>query len=413
MSFWIIIGVLAVLATAILATALLRKRHGEEPAAAYDLRVYRDQLREVERDLARGVLSEADAERVRAEVSRRILTADAALQKARQGQGQPVALSIAAAATSAMILLGGSLWLYQRMGAPGYGDLPQQLRIEQARVARTDRPGQATAEAQTAPAPAIPDSDIPPRYKDLVTRLRDTVTERPDDLQGQRLLARHEAVLGNFSAAHAAQAQVLRLLGDEARASDHTDYADMLILSAGGYVSPEAEAALAAALTRNPGDGSARYYWGLMQGQTGRPDQAFRIWARLLSESPPDAPWIPPIRAQIEDMAQRAGERFELPPGPGPDAAPLSGPDAADIAAAEQMSAQDRSEMVRGMVAQLSERLATEGGSPQEWARLIRALGVIGETDRARAIRDEALQVFATDAAATDLIRDAAAGLDE
>ena len=80
MGFWIIIGSLALGVGAVLALALLRGRKGDVPPAAYDLQVYRDQLKEVDRDLARGVIAPAEAERVRTEVSRRVLAADAELQ---------------------------------------------------------------------------------------------------------------------------------------------------------------------------------------------------------------------------------------------------------------------------------------------------------------------------------------------
>ena len=41
-------------------------------------------------------------------------------------------------------------------------------------------------------------------------------------------------------------------------------------------------------------------------------------------------------------------------------------------------------------------RLAEQGGSPEEWARLITSLTVLGNADRARAIWDEAQQRFAS-----------------
>ena len=63
MEFWIAAAGIGLAVTALLLLALLRGRAGGEPAAAYDLRVYRDQLREVDRDLARGVIAPADAER--------------------------------------------------------------------------------------------------------------------------------------------------------------------------------------------------------------------------------------------------------------------------------------------------------------------------------------------------------------
>ena len=180
--------------------------------------------------------------------------------------------------------------------------------------------------------------------------------------------------------------------------------ADSYILAAGGYVSPEAEAALASALERDPKNGTARFYMGLMWAQTGRPDLAFRFWRALLEEGPEEAPWIPPIRAQIGMLAAAAGVDYAPPPAPG--AAP--GPDAADVAAAAEMSDEDRQGMIRSMVDRLSDRLATEGGPPEDWARLISSLGVLGDTERAAAIWAEAQTVFAGREADLATIRAAA-----
>ena len=73
---------------------------------------------------------------------------------------------------------------------------------------------------------------------------------------------------------------------------------------------PEAEAVLSRALSLEPTNGTARYYMGLMLAQTGRPDTGFRIWDQLLREGPEDAVWIPPILAQIENLAIRQNGFF-------------------------------------------------------------------------------------------------------
>ena len=111
-------------------------------------------------------------------------------------------------------------------------------------------------------------------------------------------------------------------------------------------------------------------------------------------------------RDEVIERAAAAGVDYTL-------AAP-SGPSAEDIEAASEMTAEERQEMIRGMVGGLSERLATEGGPPEDWARLITALGVLGETTRARAIADEARQVFgdSPEALATVNSARARAGID-
>ncbi len=71
------------------------------------------------------------------------------------------------------------------------------------------------------------------------------------------------------------------------------------------------------------------------------------------------------------------------------------------------MPPEDRQAMIGGMVERLSQRLASQGGSSAELAQLITALGVLGDTARARAVWDEAQNVFA--ASPDDLERIAAA----
>ena len=76
--------------------------------------------------------------------------------------------------------------------------------------------------------------------------------------------------------------------------------------------------------------------------------------------------------------------------------------------AAADMTAEERQDMIRGMVARLSDRLATEGGPPEEWARLIGALAVLGDRPQAQAIWQNAQEVFADAPAALDTVRAAA-----
>lgn len=387
MGFWIIAIALAALVSAVLGITLLRGRAGDAPPAAYDLEVYRDQLKEVERDLARGVLSEDEAKRLRTEVSRRVLAADAQLRDGADTGGQPRSAGVLLAAVTGLLLIGGAVLLYQRVGAPGYPDMPLKARIAASDAERSARLSQAEAEtrfpAATQPGEPAPD------FAALMVKLREAVAAKPDDLHGQMLLARNEASLGNIRAAQAAQARVIALKGDEVTAGDHAFYADLLITAAGGYVSSEAEAALRSALELEPQDYTARYYLGVYFMQVDRPDAAFRLWEKLLNDSPPGAPWVAPIRSQLPEMAARAGVKYQLPP-----LADAPGPDAADVEAAEGMDDAERQEMIAGMVTRLSERLANEGGTAEEWARLIGAYGVLGNVAKAREIWAESRQVF-------------------
>ena len=72
------------------------------------------------------------------------------------------------------------------------------------------------------------------------------------------------------------------------------------------------------------------------------------------------------------------------------------------------MSAEDRSAMIESMVKGLAERLSTEGGPPEEWARLLRALSVLGRFEDATKIFKEAQAVFSNHTDALTMIQETA-----
>ena len=388
--FWILAGAIAAGVAALLVLSLLRGGRSDEPAAAFDMRVYRDQLQEIERDLARGTIAPDEADRLKTEVSRRLLDADRALKAGNGAGASPRALTLAAAG-GMVLVLGGAVAAYLDLGAPGYGDRPMAARLAEAETAYRNRPSQAEAEAEAARTARSPTPAADPEFLILMDKLRSAVAANPEDIRGQELLARNEAALGNFAAAAAAQSQVIALKTPADTAEDHAALAELKIIAAAGIVTPEAESALTEALRRDPQNGTARYYSGLLLAQTGRPDMAFKLWRGLLEGSQPGDPWVPPLRAQIEELAWLAGVKYDLPPET---AAAPTGPTTADMQAAADMSPEERKAMIESMVEGLNTRLATEGGTAAEWARLIGALGILGQTDRARAIHAEALTRF-------------------
>ena len=230
--------------------------------------------------------------------------------------------------------------------------------------------------------------------------------------KGSRKSTPFAAQMAAENAARKAQEDLVALRGTDATAADHARLAALMAEAAGGLITPEAEAQMARALQLDPRDPQARFMAGLLQIQNGRPDRAFPVWAALLAEGPADAPWLAPIRASIQDLAWFAGQPGYTPPEPSGTALP--GPDAEAMAAAEAMTPEDRRRMVEGMVEGLETRLATQGGTPDEWAQLIGALVVIGRRDHARDILAEARARFAATPEALTVIAEAAgkAGLE-
>ena len=74
-----------------------------------------------------------------------------------------------------------------------------------------------------------------------------------------------------------------------------------------------------------------------------------------------------------------------------------AGPSADDVAAASEMSPEQRNAMVRGMVARLAERLKQDGADVEGWLRLLRAYMVLGDSEQARAAAADARRALASD----------------
>lgn len=388
--FWATALCLATGSALVLVRAL--QRAGPEaaggPTAAADLAVYKDQLAEVARDLQRGTIGPEEAERIRIEVSRRLLEADRVDRKTA-----PTGKALPGAAVSLCILsltLPAAVAAYWLIGAPGTPDMALEPRLAALDQAIASRPGQeAELQAQGRPRDAALDA----RLSTELAAITDPATLR--ELLRQRLEK------GETQAAVRTGERVLALLGDRADAADHASLALALVIEVNGYVSPEAETQLRETLARDLSNELARYLVGEMFLQGGRFDQTFRFWRPIAEEGDPARPWVASIRDRIDEVAELAGIRYSLPEA-------AKGPSDDDMAAAADMSPEEQQAMIEGMVAQLSDRLASEGGTVEEWGRLIRSLAVLKRTDEAQDIYDEAKTRFAGQAAELSFLKLAA-----
>lgn len=387
--FWAVAASLALLVAVVLVRALGRAPKPGAESAEADLAVYKDQLAEIDRDLARGTIGAEDATRLRAEIGKRVIEAD------RARKAGSVATGIGGTGVLAGVILAlvvpGGLAAYWWLGAPGYADMALVPRLEALDAGIAARPSQ---EAELATLKTPRDAALDGTLAAELAAVSDIAA-----LQEQ-FRSRFEA--GEMQAAVRVQERILALRGDQASANDHANMALALVAEAQGYVSPEAETELRASLQQDMGNELSRYLVGEMFLQGGRYDQTFRFWRPLAEHGTPGSPWVGSIRERIEQVAELAGIRYALPAAEG------DGPSAGDMAAAGEMSPEERQQMIEGMVAQLSDRLATEGGTVEEWNKLVRSLAVLERKDEAQKIYDEARAKFAGQAAELSFLKQAA-----
>ena len=398
--FWLSIAI--ILAFVCVTFYQTLKKNAVQKEENADLKFYKSQLSEIEKDIAKGAISPEEAEQLKVEISRRILKNKNQSLLTFSFQSTNSRLKFA-------IILGGfmsflAFGLYSSLGSFGYFDFSQKNRIEAAKLLKDTRPSQQEAWAALSDVKTIntPEGEM----GKIITKLRKISQERPDDIVGLRYLIRTEASLNNFENAAVAQMSLVKLLGEKVLTEDLYQLAELMVISLNGYVSPEAEALFRKVLSQDEDNGGALYYLGLMYANLDRPDLSFEIWRKLLNRGPDDAPWIPLIRQQIVEVAWRAGNnRYELPTNT---IVPPNGPTQADIEASNEMTADGRREMISNMVEGLANRLESEGGTSDEWARLIKALSVLGESDRAKKIWAEALNIYNNSPADLRVINDTA-----
>jgi cytochrome c-type biogenesis protein CcmH len=215
----------------------------------------------------------------------------------------------------------------------------------------------------------------------MIAQVEGHLARNPNDGRGWEVIAPVYTRLGRFEDALKARRNALRLNGETAQRS--AALGEALVLAANGVVTAEAKAAFERAVALDGSDVQARYFLGLAAEQEGNPAQAAEVWRGLLAAAPPDAPW--------RDFIQRALARV------GGTAAP-AGPTKEQVAASSDLSPDQRSTMVRGMVARLAERLQNDGSDVEGWMRLVRSYMVLGEPDKARAAVADARRALAGDA---------------
>src|SRR4051794_16109071 len=322
-----------------------------------DIAVYRDQIDEIERDRAAGLIGEREAEAARTEVSRRLIAAADADAPAPPQDGATGRRR--AAAVAALILLPlGAASLYLSLGSPQLSSQPLEAR-------------RGLSPEQT-------------QVMELVARVEAHLEQNPDDARGWEVVGPVYMRLGRYDDAVKARRNVLRLLGPNA--AREADLGEAITGAQNGIVTAEAKAAFDRAVALDPADIRARYFLGLAAEQDGRPKEAAEVWRKLLAEASADAGWAGFVReslARVDPAAAAATSQ----PGPSPD----------DVAAASEMSPEQRTAMVRGMGSRLAERLKQDGSDVEGWLRLLRAYMVLGDKEQGRAAAADARRALASD----------------
>jgi cytochrome c-type biogenesis protein CcmH len=350
MTLWFVFALMTV--AAVFAVLWPLGRGGRPQNDGNEAAVYKDQLTEIGRDLAAGLIGSSEAQAAQVEIGRRLLAA------ADHQRDPPAASNTKLRRAVAILALVGlpvvSLALYLPLGSPRLGDFPLVQRIR------------------------APDATQP--LEDLVAQVEAHLEKNPTDGRGWNVLAPVLARLGHYDEAVRAYRNSINYNGESA--DRRADLGEVLVGAAGGVVTSEAKAEFERAVALNADEAKANYFLGLAAEQEGRTAEAASIWRALLAKASSDAPWRPLVQAAL---ARVAGS---IAPGLSDDA----------MAAAKDMNEADRGAMIHGMVDRLATRLKQNGDDVEGWLRLVRAYMVMGDRDKAKSAQADARQAVASDA---------------
>jgi cytochrome c-type biogenesis protein CcmH len=277
--------VLLVIVTVIVLTLVLgplfKPAKAAPERAAFDRAIYRDQLKELDREIARGVIEPAAASAAQLELQRRLLAADKAEAPSTSGARQP--LFAAGLAILIVIVAGG---LYWRMGTPSLPDEPYAAR-------GPERAQREQAQAQMA------------QIKAMVARLADEMKAKPDDLDGWLRLGRSYAVLGQADDAATAFAQAERLKPNDPGVLLAEAQALMAGHSPVDPMSDQVIALLKRVAAIEPDNPAAVWYLGLHAAQEGNFAEARDDWQKLLAALPADSDEHKTVAAALDAIKGR------------------------------------------------------------------------------------------------------------
>jgi cytochrome c-type biogenesis protein CcmH len=391
---WPIITVLCSAAAVAVSVPLIRRYESSAQTAARGLEIYKDQIKEVETDLAAGTINTVDAEQAKTEIQRRLVVASRNVETVRPLT--PAWRGLALASTAGLVIL-GSVNLYSYLGSP---DLPT-APVKQTAAAPEQAQQTAAATPQAAQMPAAATgaaANGPGQVTDMIQKLALRLQANPNDAEGWRMLGWSYFNIQNYAQSAASYAKAVAI--DPTNIEYKSAYAEALVQSTEGMVTPEAQKLIAEVLAKDPKDLRGRFYDALAREQAGDQTGALDRWMALLAEAPADAGWREDVRVHVEKLGKDTGRDVS--------AAIATAGATPPAAAAQPLGANEKNAMVDGMIAKLAQKLVDNPKDRDGWAMMIRSLTVKGDKAGAEKALQDAIVIFKDDPATIEGLKNVA-----
>jgi len=273
--FWAIGAALAAVALGLAARPLWRRRApGAVSRDAMNAAVYREQLRELDADLASGAIAQADHDRARDELNRRVIEdLSQPGERAAPGGNRFVAYSVLAVP---LVALG----VYFAVGNPAVIVLEDDAQATQRQI------------------------------ESMVERLAARLKENPDDVEGWKMLGRSYSVLGRFRDAIDAYTRAAARAPRDADVL--VDLADVLAMANGQRLAGDPEKLVERALQIDPKNLKGLALAGTAAFDRGDFARAAALWERMLPLVAADSEDARVVRENVAQARAKAGAAVKL-----------------------------------------------------------------------------------------------------
>jgi cytochrome c-type biogenesis protein CcmH/NrfG len=183
---------------------------------------------------------------------------------------------------------GFGIWRFARLDRPGLQFLASALLLACAGYAWQGSPGMSGSPKRPPQSQDLPETAFASLRKDMLGRF-DTADRWLTIAEGFQRRGDTRGAAGVIRSA-------LREHPDNATL--WVGYGNALVVHSGGLMSPAAQLAFERAAALAPDHPAPRFFFGLALAQSGRLDEARKVWSDLVAKAPADAPW----RAQVDEQ---------------------------------------------------------------------------------------------------------------
>ena len=345
MTFWILVALATALAVIYIWCASAYQLGAGVSASQSASELYQARLSEIEKDRDAGKIDDVSAKDAAIEEGRRLLNSQQHVSKLSSPRLSAIGLIF-----SMVMVPVVAISIYLQFGNPQFLFMPESAE------------------------PTAEESSI----NELVALAEERLKTRPDDSQGWKVLAPIYNRMGRYSDAEKAHREIVRIDGPSAQ--NLAALGESITRNRNGEVTLEAKLAFEQSLKLDQANPIAQFMLGVFAAQNGKPEEAVERWQSMVDGGSGTEAWYDEVKKRIAEISSS-----------------IASPSSDDAETIRNLPKDQQQDAIKGMVDGLAEKLESDPSDKRGWLQLVRAYLVLGETGKAKAAADRAIEEHKND----------------